>query len=110
MFQLKIWRVVDPNTADALHPGLVNSSNIREKLNKQLKVELESNDSLHIFSETPLVHAELDENKLQTIVDEFQPDGDCEIEIKRLGEYLAKIGLPGGYSVPLRFQVIQRVP
>jgi hypothetical protein len=107
---LKVWRVVDPNTTDALHPGVVNASNLREKLGKQLKIDLDPNDKLHVYSDTPLLPAELDENKQQSIVDAFTPEGACEIEIKRLGEYLAKISLPGGYSVPLRLQVIQRVP
>jgi ribosomal protein L9 len=108
--QLKIWRVVDPNTTDVLYPGLVNASNLRQKLGKQLKIDLEPNDKLHIYSDAPLMHAELDESKQQSIVDAFTPEGACEIEIKRLGEYLAKISLPGGYSVPLKLQVIQRVP
>jgi hypothetical protein len=65
---------------------------------------------LHIYSDAPLLNAEQDENKQQSIVDAFTPEGACEIEIKRLGEYLAKISLPGGFSVPLKVQVIQRVP
>eukprot|EP00980_Cylindrotheca_fusiformis_P006358 scaffold1356_cov123-Cylindrotheca_fusiformis.AAC.39 len=107
---LKLWRVVDPNTTDVLHPGVVNAENLREKLGKQLKIDLEPSEKLHIYSDTPLLHSELDENKQQTLVDSFTTDGECDIEIKRLGEYLAKISLPGGYSVPLKFQVLQRVP
>ncbi|KAL3940388.1 MAG: hypothetical protein SGBAC_005064 [Bacillariaceae sp.] len=107
---LKLWRVVDPNTIDALHPGHVNTSNIREKLGKQLKIDLGENDSLHICSDTPMIHAEIDENKQQALVDELETEGDCDKEVRRLGEYLAKISLPGGYAVPLKFQVLQRVP
>lgn len=108
--QLKIWRVVDPNTTDMLHPGVVNASNLREKLGKQLKIDLAPTDKLHIFSDTPLMHSELDESKQQSMIDAFSPDVECSVEIKKLGEYLAKISLPGGYAVPLKFQVIQRVP
>lgn len=102
--------MVDPNTADALHPGKVNASNLREKLSKQLKIDLDASGELHIYSDTPFALSELADSKLQSMVDEFEPEGACEAEIKRLGEYLAKIGLPGGYSVPLKFQVLQRVP
>ena len=56
------------------------------------------------------MYAELNENKVQDMVDKFEPEGDCETEIRRLGEYLAKISLPGGYAVPLKFSVIQRIP
>ena len=107
---MKIWRVVDPNTTDTIHPGVVKASNIREKLNKQLKIELGEADKLHIYGDNPLVYTELNDTKLQDMVDAFEPEGECETEIRRLGEYLAKIGLPGGYSVPLKFAVIQRVP
>ena len=107
---MKLWRVVDPNTTDALHPGHVNASNIREKLGKQLKIDLDENDTLHIYSNTPMAHAELDDAKLQALVDEIEIEGDCDQEVRRLGEYLAKISLPGGYAVPLKFQVLQRVP
>lgn len=107
---MKLWRVVDPNTTDALHPGHVNASNIREKLGKQLKIDLDERESLHIYSDTPMIHAELDENKQQTLMEEFETEGDCDKEIRRLGEYLAKISLPGGYAVPLKLQVLQRVP
>ena len=105
-----MWRVVDPNTADGLHPGLVNASNIREKLGKQLKIDLDENESVHIISETPMIHVDLDENKEQALVEEFETEGDCNKEVRRLGEYLAKISLAGGYAVPLKFQVLQRVP
>ncbi|CAJ1934443.1 unnamed protein product [Cylindrotheca closterium] len=107
---MKLWRVVDPNTIDALHPGHVNASNIRDKLGKQLKIDLDESDTLHIYSDTPMPHAELDDAKLQALVDEFETVGDCNKEVRRLGDYLAKISLPGGYAVPLKFQVLQRVP
>ena len=57
-----------------------------------------------------MVHAEIDEDKQQELVEEFATEGDCNKEIRRLGEYLAKISLPGGYAVPLKVQVLQRVP
>jgi hypothetical protein len=105
-----MWRVVDPNSADALHPGMVTAYSVRQKLAKQLKIDLEDHEKIHICSDTPLVLADLDESKMQTMVDELESEGDCDTKVKRLGEYLAKISLAGGYSVPLRFIVMQRVP
>ncbi len=103
---------MDPNSVDALHPGEVTAKNLRQKLSKQLKIDMEEDEPIHICSDTPLVHSELNENKIQTIVDEFEPGSgvECTMRIKRLGEYLAKISLKGGYSVPLKFVVLQRVP
>jgi len=61
---------------------------------------------------SPLNFAELDEGKIQTMANELVPvtdaDGKCLIKINRIGEYLAVIGLKGGYAVPLRFLVKQR--
>ena len=108
--QLKIWRVVDPNSTDALHPGIVTAFNLRSKLSNQLKIDLDEQEAVHICSDAPLVLSESNENKIQSMVDEFQPEGKCETKIKRLGEYVAKISLAGGYSVPLKFAVVQRIP
>ena len=108
--QLQIWRVVDPNSVDALHPGVATALNIRQKLSKQLKIDLGNHETVHIYPVSPLVHADMDDDKVQNLVDEFEPKGKCETKIKRLGDYIAKITLDGGYSVPLRFVVRQRIP
>lgn len=103
--------MVDPNSVDALHPGEVNAKNLRQKLSKQLKIDLEDDESIHICSETPIVHNEMNDSKVQTMVDEFVTTGaECHLIIKRLGEYIAKVSIRGGYSVPLKFVVLQRVP
>jgi hypothetical protein len=108
---------VDPNSVDALHPGMVTADNLREKLSRQLKIDLDDDEPIHIVdfgisdsSQQPLVLAELNDHKIQSMVDEYQPskDGPCSIKIRRLGDYLAKISLKGGYSVPLRFVVLRR--
>mmetsp|Transcript_134194 Transcript_134194/g.199663 ORF Transcript_134194/g.199663 Transcript_134194/m.199663 type:complete len:231 (-) Transcript_134194:40-732(-) len=107
---LKIYRVVDPNSVDTLHPGIVTARNIREKLSKQLKIDLDPEEPVHILSEEPMDLSELDD-KLQSMVDEFEgADSECQIKVRRLGTYLARIGLAGGYSIPLTFNVQQRVP
>ena len=123
--KLQIWRMVDPNSTDTLHPGVVTTENLREKLSKQLKIDLDENEAMHIFrnedddntdssdttttTTTPINFAEIDEVKIQAMIDDFIPTTDtCPIKINRLGDYLAVIGLKGGYTVPLRFVVRQR--
>lgn len=106
---MKIWRVVDPSSADVLHPGKVNSWNLRKQISTQLKVDLGENEKVHICSKDPLILAELDENKMEALM-EVDAEKPCDVEIKRLGEYVARIGLEGGYTIPLRFLVVQRVP
>lgn len=120
-FKLQFWRSVDPNSTDALHPGVVTVDNIRQKLSKQLKIDLEESEPIHIIQNSasnesasssastanPLNFAELDDNKIQAMADELVPDSNA-ITINRLGDYLAVIGLKGGYAVPLRVLVKQR--
>jgi len=127
---LQIWRTVDPNSTDTLHPGVVTTDNIRQKLSKQLKIDLDESEPIHILKNAsneesqavgnassatttnPLNFAELDDAKIQAMADELVPamdaSGKCSIQINRLGEYLAVIGLKGGYAVPLRVLVRQR--
>ena len=120
--------MVDPNSTDTLHPGVVTTENLREKLSKQLKIDLNENEAMHIFrndddntdssdsdaiatttTTNPINFAEIDEVKIQAMIDDFIPTTDtCPIKINRLGDYLAVIGLKGGYTVPLRFVVRQR--
>ena len=113
---------MDPNTVDALHPGVVTSENLKDKLSKQLKIDLEDDEPIHIYYDSvssasgdsknvsSILFSELNDNKIQSMVDEFvTTTGDkCQIKIRRLGDYLAKITLKGGYAVPLRFTVLQR--
>mmetsp|Transcript_10562 Transcript_10562/g.25020 ORF Transcript_10562/g.25020 Transcript_10562/m.25020 type:complete len:285 (+) Transcript_10562:179-1033(+) len=125
---LQIWRNVDPNSTDTLHPGVVTAEHIRDKLSKQLKIDLDATEPVHILrtagsddpagasssstTTNPLNFADLDEAKMQAMADELVPvadsDGKCAIQINRLGEYLAVVGLKGGYAVPLRVLVRQR--
>jgi hypothetical protein len=107
--QLKIWRVVDPNSVDALN-GKVNCWNIRKKLSKQLKIDLEDHETIHICSKEPVQFSELNEKKIEEMLDAVDAEQPCSVDVKRLGEYIASIGLEGGYSVPLKFQIIQKIP
>ena len=109
-----MWRMVDPNSADSLHPGKVNAWNIRHKLSKQLKIDLEDHETIHIYNngsdDTPIHFSELNDRKIQQLMDEMDTSSACSMEIKRLGEYLCRIGLDGGHSIPLKLVVLQRMP
>ena len=63
-----MWRVVDPNSIDVLFPGKVNAWNIRKKLSKQLKIDLEDHETLHIVSKEPTNHSELNDKVTQSIL------------------------------------------
>lgn len=113
-----------------MHPGVVTADNIRQKLSKQLKIDLDESEPIHILRNTasssptetapvanssttnPLNFAELDEAKIQAMADELVPvtdaNGKCSIKINRLGDYLSVISLKGGYAIPLRILVRQR--
>jgi hypothetical protein len=111
--QLKLWRMVDPNSVDALHPGKVNAWNIRDKLSKQLMIDLEDHEQIHIYKhegDTPLSVSDLEDRTIQQIVSGMDTSEPCQVEIKQLGEYLCVITLDGGHTVPLKVLVSQRVP
>lgn len=101
---------MDPNSTDALHPGFVTAFNIRQKLSKQLKIDLQPHETIHIHPLNSLSHSELDNNTAQNMIDEFEPEGKCTVKITRLGDYLAKITLAGGHSIPLRLVVQKKLP
>ena len=51
---LKIIRNVDPNQPIMCHPGHVNAQNLRDKLSKHLKIDLEEHETIRIRNE-PIV-------------------------------------------------------
>lgn len=107
---LAIKRNVDPSTG-AVHPGLVNAQNVRDKLSKQLRIDLEDHEILQLMGK-PLEagHAELQEGDVERIMEEIvtSSDDDKDVEIRQLGEFMAKITLRGDHVVPLKFAVIKR--
>lgn len=117
--QLKIWRNVDSSTG-AVHPGLVNAQNVREKLSRQLKIDLENHETVQLRAKpVELGHAELEEEDVDRIMEEIGSSGDevaagegegaeCNVEIRQLGEFMAKISLRGSHVVPLKFAVLKR--
>jgi hypothetical protein len=106
--QLKLWRNVDSST-NALTSGVVDSTYIRKKLSKQLKIDLEKHETIHLLAE-PVHHAELDQKpaELQRLVDSLAVDQPCSAQVRQMGEYIALISLRGGYKIPLRIEVSKR--
>ena len=85
---------------------------LRNKADDNISKENQSAVEASNNSTNPLNFAELDDTKIQIMADELvpltDPSGKCSVQINRLGEYLAVIGLRGGYAVPLRVLVRQR--
>ena len=102
-----------------IHPGKVNQEQVREKLSKQLKIDLEDFEKVQIHPDSISFAAlEEDETLMDKLLDEMEPlvteggstegDGECNVELKRLGEYLVKIHLKGDQQVGLRLAVLRR--
>mmetsp|Transcript_701 Transcript_701/g.918 ORF Transcript_701/g.918 Transcript_701/m.918 type:complete len:236 (-) Transcript_701:1577-2284(-) len=104
---LKIWRNVDDNTGQ-VHPGFVTAWNVRDKLGRQLKIDLEDHELVHI-NDAPMPSMEdMSDEALDKVLEDIPTDKKCPVKIKQLGDFIAKISLAGGYSVPLKFVVLKR--
>ena len=102
-----MYRRVEPGTESSLSPGMVDAVALRKKLSKQLKIDLDHWEKLHI-REDPLEGDELSNQELlQQIVDDMDTKTKCTVEIRKLGDYVACISLAGRYSVPLKFTIIR---
>ena len=86
---------------------MVDVKALRDKLSKQLKIDLERHETIHIHPE-PVLFAELSEPALDAIVEAFDTSAADTLQIRHLGEYVAKISLRGDYWVPLKFSVLAR--
>lgn len=123
-------RNVDLNTPTMCHPGHVSAKHLRQKLSKQLKIDLEPHESIHIMDEPVVGLEEMDEKELIDLIMSMDEEGDkpgpnsnmtveeatkegvglndCNTQLKYLGDYVAKITLAGGYVVPLKFRIERR--
>ena len=106
LLKLKIWRNVDPET-NVVHPGMVDHRALRVKLSKQLKIDLDEDEKIHILG-TPVESHDLTEEEADEILTKIDSSTPCEVQLRQLGKFVAKISLSGGYSVPLKFLVLKR--
>lgn len=104
---LKIWRNLDTAT-ELVHPGMVDVKAVRKKLSKQLMIDLERHERVHLREE-PVIFGELNDRETETMMEALgDSEEQCHVEIKKLGEYIARISLRGGYCIPIRFEVLKR--
>lgn len=108
--QLQIRRRVDPSDVNemALSPSQVTAEDVRHKLSKQLRIDLEDHEKVHLRLE-PLPD-NTDPSQLEGYMDEFGAavEEACATQVKRLGEFVARISLRGGHAVPLKVKVVNR--
>lgn len=135
---VRVKRNVDPQQPIMCHPAYINHENLREKLLKQLKIDLEDHETIHIRNELVMgleekgdaelmrLLKEMDEEDVPVKVEasdgaeEAAPENtiednevgggvkECGVKVKQLGDYVAKITLAGGYVVPLKFNIGRR--
>jgi len=101
--KVKMYRRVDPET-QKVFPGMVDSLALRKKLSKQLQIHLDSQEPLHIRDEIVEAEVSTDERLLE-LVEAMDVSEPCRVEIRQLGNFAARISLPGGHAVPLKFSV-----
>lgn len=108
----------------ALSPGTVVASHVRNKLNQQLRIDLNGvNEKLHIVDKsleheklTDVAIANLFRDKLPKVepLDVRTKEGmtvtvpKCNVILKKTGQYIARIYLNGGHTVPLKFEIVPR--
>jgi hypothetical protein len=101
--------MIDPTTRST-HPGMVDAAAVRAKFAKQLRIDLEENETIHLSTET-ISSYDRDWRKpgyLEEIMETMSTDEPCTVQIRQLGFYVAKITLKGGFVVPLVVQILKR--
>jgi hypothetical protein len=134
-----------------LHPGMVDARAVRKKLSKQLRIDLEPHEKVHLFAEplgtllttsatttttTEAVVVDDDssnnvddqgsnnnnkkkkdatvekplteEEELNALIRRLIPQDDENVQIRQVGDYLARISLRGGHIIPLKVAVLKR--
>ena len=101
-----MYRRIDTET-QRLSPGKVTANMLRSKISKQLKIDLEPHETIHLL-EGSLVLEDYTPTALLTKIEEDIPNvkEPCKIEIRQAGDYVARITLAGGYAVPLKWTIV----
>jgi ribosomal protein L9 len=102
--ELKIWRHVDPST-QSVHPGMVDHKAVRSKLSKQLKIDLDEHEKVHLRA-VPVDDWKAED--IDTVLEEMETEEECTVQIRQLGDFVAKISLAGGHYVPLKVTILKR--
>ena len=86
---------------------MVDEKAVRAKLSRQLKIDLESHEKVHLRP-VPIVDQDVTAEELDEVLKEIETEEKCKVQIRALGTYVAKISLAGGYTVPLKVEVLKR--
>jgi uncharacterized protein YnzC (UPF0291/DUF896 family) len=105
LFQVILYRKLNKET-QLTEPGMVDKVALRHKLAKQWKIDLEKHETLHLREEI-VEQEDSTPEKLLEIVESMDVSQPCKVQIRRLGHYVARISLSGGYAIPLKFQVVE---
>jgi len=73
---VKIIRNVDRNVPNMCHPGHVSAKNLREKLSKQLKIDLEEHETVRIRNETVVGLDEKEGVELMRLIEDMEEVND----------------------------------
>ena len=65
---VKFIRNVDHNVPTMCHPGHVSAKHIRDKLSKQLKIDLEDHETIHIRNDPVVGIEEMDEKEVMQLI------------------------------------------
>jgi methionine aminopeptidase len=87
---------------------MVDEKAVRQKLYRQLKIELESHEQLHIMEKPIDSKRKLSDEAVEALAKKIDTSAPCQVQLRQLGKFVAKITLSGGYTVPLRFEVLKR--
>jgi hypothetical protein len=97
-------RRVDPES-QKLSPGKVTAKMLRSKISKQLKIDLEDHETIHLLPES-VTFEDSTPAMLLAKVEAMDVSEPCNLEIRQVGDFVARITLAGGYPVPLKWTVV----
>lgn len=81
--QVRIRRNVDHNVPTVCHPGHVSAKHLRDNLSKQLKIDLEPHETIHISEETVYGLDELDEKEIASLIAKMYGDASGGVAVKK---------------------------
>jgi len=80
---VRMIRNVDANVPTMCHPGHVSTANLREKLSKQLQIDLEEHESIRILNEPMMGLEEKDDQELMQLIRDMDRE---DVAVKNVGE------------------------
>lgn len=97
-------RRVDPES-QKLSPGKVTAQMLRSKISKQLRIDLDDHETIHLLEDT-VMFDDTTPAMLLAKVEALDVTEPCQREVRQVGDYVARVTLAGGYAVPLKWTVV----